>query len=205
MRTFCGRVLAAALCVACAAEGSDNACDKWNIFTDFGLFEGALRKTENGFAADENGIRVETAEKTSAAGVTHRSTVVRNMSKKHIAATCLLDVFHFEGGDFEVYTQANTWMNESRGAWQPLHTCVGARAGGISVSIRYLDFKNRSHQCRLEQPTDSTDECARHTEPRLCLRSGTGRRGEDASSTSCQTQRGKCGPPSCRGARTSRP
>lgn len=34
----------------------------------------------------------------------------------------------------------------------------GARAGGISVSIRYLDFKNRSHQCRLEQPTDSTDE-----------------------------------------------
>jgi DNA polymerase-4 len=33
-----------------------------------------------------------------------------------------------------------------------------ARAGGISVAIRYLDFKNRSHQCRLERPTDSTRE-----------------------------------------------
>ena len=34
----------------------------------------------------------------------------------------------------------------------------GARAGGISVSIRYLDFKNRSHQCTLDSPTDSTRE-----------------------------------------------
>ena len=34
----------------------------------------------------------------------------------------------------------------------------GARAQGISVSIRYLDFKNRSHQCTLDSPTDSTRE-----------------------------------------------
>lgn len=33
----------------------------------------------------------------------------------------------------------------------------GAKAGGISVTIRYLDFQNRSHQCRLERATDSTD------------------------------------------------
>ncbi|MBR3177888.1 MAG: DNA polymerase IV [Clostridia bacterium] len=29
------------------------------------------------------------------------------------------------------------------------------RAGGVSVGIRYLDFKNRSHQMKLESPTDS--------------------------------------------------
>ena len=34
----------------------------------------------------------------------------------------------------------------------------GRKAEGISVSIRYLDFKTRSHQCRLEQPTDTTRE-----------------------------------------------
>ena len=34
----------------------------------------------------------------------------------------------------------------------------GAKAGGVSVSIRYLDFRNRSHQCRLERATDSTNE-----------------------------------------------
>ena len=69
----------ATLCVVTAAEGAGKACDNWNVFTDFGLFEGAVRKTEKGFAADENGIRVETEEMAGAAGVTHRRTVVRNM------------------------------------------------------------------------------------------------------------------------------
>ena len=115
MRIPCGAIIAAAMVAANVAEGAGKACDKWDIFTDFGLFEGAVHQTEKGFVADENGIRVETAEKTSAAGVTHRRTVVRNMAKKPLVATCLHDVFRFEGGDFEVYTQANTWMNESRG------------------------------------------------------------------------------------------
>ena len=125
---------AAVLCIAGAAEGADKTCDNWDVFTDFGIFEGVVRKTENGFAADENGIRVETEENTGAADVTRRRTVVRNMSNKPLAAMRLLDVFRFEGGDFEVYTQANTWMNESRGAWQPLHTCVEARCGGMRTS-----------------------------------------------------------------------
>ena len=127
-------LLAAMSCVAIVAEGAEKASDKWDVFTDFGLFEGPVRKTEKGFAADENGIRVETEETTGAAGVTHRRTVVCNTSEKSLAATCLLDVFRFEGGDFEVYTQANTWMNESRGAWQPLHTCVEARCGGMRTA-----------------------------------------------------------------------
>ena len=121
------------MCVATAAE-AENARETWDVYTDFGLFEGKVRKTENGFAADENGIRVETEVATGVAGVTHRRTVVRNLSDKPLVATCLLDTFRFEGGDFEVYTQANTWMNESRGAWQPLHTGIEARGGGMRTS-----------------------------------------------------------------------
>ena len=134
MRLRFGTILAAVLCVAMAAEAG-NANEKWNIFSDVGLFEGGVRKTDKGFAADENGIRVETEEKTGVAGVTHRRTVVRNLSDRQIALTCLFDAYRYEGGAFEVYTQANTWMNESRGAWQPLHTCVGARAGGMRTSF----------------------------------------------------------------------
>ena len=59
-------ILAVALCAASVAEGAGKACDKWDIFTDLGLFEGALRRTERGFAADENEIRVETEEKAGA-------------------------------------------------------------------------------------------------------------------------------------------
>ena len=34
----------------------------------------------------------------------------------------------------------------------------GAKAYGVSVSIRYLDFKNRSHQRKLDRPIDTTRE-----------------------------------------------
>ena len=134
MRLRFGTVFVAAMAVATAAEAA-NAREMWDVYTDFGLFEGGVRKTDKGFAADENGIRVETEEKTGVAGVTHRRTVVRNLSDRQIALTCLFDAYRFEGGAFEVYTQANTWMNESRGAWQPLHTCVGARSGGMRTSF----------------------------------------------------------------------
>ena len=33
-----------------------------------------------------------------------------------------------------------------------------AKAGSISVSLRYLDFSNRSHQRRLDHPVDTTSE-----------------------------------------------
>ena len=128
-------LLVLAALFASVAEGAGGACDKWNIFSDVGLFEGGVRKTDTGFAADENGIRVETEEKTGVAGVAHRRTVVRNLSDRQVVLTCLLDVFRFEGGAFEVYTQANTWMNESRGAWQPLHVGVCARGGGMRTTF----------------------------------------------------------------------
>ena len=103
MRLRFGTILAAVLCVATAAEAG-NANEKWNIFSDVGLFEGGVRKTDKGFAADENGIRVETEVATGVAGVTHRRTVVRNLSDRQIVLTCLFDAYRFEGGDFEVYT-----------------------------------------------------------------------------------------------------
>ena len=134
MRALFGMILAVVACAATVAEGLGSGYDRWHIFTDFGLFEGGVQKTEKGFAADENGIHVETVEETGVAGVTRRRTVVSNASGAPFAATCLLDVFRFEGGDFEVYTQGNTWMQESRGAWQPLHTSVGTRAGGMRTS-----------------------------------------------------------------------
>ena len=34
----------------------------------------------------------------------------------------------------------------------------GNRACGVSVSIRYLDFRTRSHQCTLDTPADTTRE-----------------------------------------------
>ena len=43
MRILCGTVLAAEMLAANVAVGAGKACDKWDIFTDVGLFEGAVR------------------------------------------------------------------------------------------------------------------------------------------------------------------
>ena len=112
-----------------------NSVDIWNIFGDFGNLDVKVSEIPNGFAAESRGLRVETTEKTGAAGVSLRRTVVRNVTDKPRTATCLLDAFEFGGGEYEVYTQANTWMNESRGEWQPLHTEVAARGGGMRTSF----------------------------------------------------------------------
>ena len=113
----------------------NESCTNWDIFTDIGQFDGAVGKTDNGVAAESCGLCVETSEAIGAAGVAVRRTVVRNVSDKPLTATCLFDAFDFAGGVYEVYTQANTWMNESRGAWQPLHTEVAARGGGMRTSF----------------------------------------------------------------------
>ena len=113
-----------------------NSVEIWNIFGDFGAAKGSAEIIDGGIlAAESHGLRVETEEKSGAAEVTLRRTVVRNVTDKPLAATCLLDVFDFGGGEYEVYTQANTWMNESRGAWQPLHTEVAVRGGGMRTSF----------------------------------------------------------------------
>ena len=128
-------VLCAVALMPLAVAHGASASTSWNIFGDFGKLDGEVRSSEDGFAAESNGLRVETSEAKGAADVTHRRTVVRNVSGKPLAASCLLDVFQLGGGVFEVYTQANTWMWESRGAWQPLHTGVEVRGGGMRTSF----------------------------------------------------------------------
>ena len=112
-----------------------NELCNWDIFSGLGQFDGAAGKTDKGFVAESHGLRVETEEESGTAGVTLRRTVVRNVTDKPLTVTCLLNAFDFGGGEYEIYTQANTWMNESRGAWQPLHTEVAARGGGMRTSF----------------------------------------------------------------------
>ncbi len=108
--------------------------DIWDIFGNFGHLDGEAQESGDILSAETGGLHVETTVEVGEAGVSHRRTIVRNVSDKSIEATCLLDLFQFDGGLYEVYTQANTWMDESRGAWQPLHTAVEARGGGMRTS-----------------------------------------------------------------------
>lgn len=116
----------AALFGATLAHG-ERAQDQWDVFGSFGKARGEAKATANGFAFDGKGYTIATVVETDRHGVSLRKTVVKNVSAKPVTVNCLMDRFMFPGGDYEIYTQANSWENESRGAWQPLHTGVSAR------------------------------------------------------------------------------
>ncbi len=111
-----------------------NARDAWTISGSFGCMAGEVWTTDTGLSFESGGLRVETTDEAGVAGVHLRRTIVSNVTDKPLVASCLLDAFLFEGGGFEVYTQASHWMEESRGAWQPLHTGVVACGGAMRSS-----------------------------------------------------------------------
>ncbi|MBQ3341647.1 MAG: alpha-galactosidase [Kiritimatiellae bacterium] len=135
MKGVASSIALSALLTLSAAAGQVGACDVWDIFGDFGHVEGSARQVGGTFSIEEKGVRIETTVEVGTEGVCHRRTTVRNVSGGPLSATCLLDVFKLGCGDFEVYTQANTWMDESRGAWQPLHVAVETRSGGMRTAF----------------------------------------------------------------------
>ena len=123
-------------CVALAAwaAAGELAQRQWDVFGSFGKVKGEVRSENGGFAYESKDVRVVTTVETDRFGVSLRKTVLKNVSAQEIAARCLLDRFCFEGGEYEVYTQASSWENESRGLWQPLHTGVETRGSLICGS-----------------------------------------------------------------------
>ena len=122
--------LVSAFALACtvAADGAAkrDAHDLWEMFGTFGSVDGPAELEGNTYRLVHEGYVVTSVEETDG-GVTHRRTVLKNTSKQPITATCLLDRFPLEEGEWEVYTQTGCWENESRGAWQPLNTAVEVR------------------------------------------------------------------------------
>ena len=110
-----------------AAIPCDLAMDKWDLGGSFGRPSGKVKATADGWTYAENGYRVDTTVRTDANGVSSRKSVLKNVSDRPITARCLMDRFFFHGGEWEVYAQANSWQQESRGGWAPLVACAGAR------------------------------------------------------------------------------
>lgn len=126
-------ILPLMLCIGWLTSGvcGEAAEDFWDIYGDFGKAEGAVTNCAQGIAFVGAGYRVETTVVTGVCGVVSRRTRLVNVSSRQLAARCLLDRFVFDGGEWEVYTQVNTWQNESRGMWQPLNTGVEVRGAGM--------------------------------------------------------------------------
>ncbi|MBE6940847.1 MAG: alpha-galactosidase [Ruminococcaceae bacterium] len=111
----------------------------WNIFGSFGQVNGTVCHSEEGYAV-ENGTYHVRAEISKAGSVFRRKDFIRNLSQDTIYLDCATSRFVMDAGEYEVYTQANTWQNESKGAWQSLVTGVCGETIGVRNAFGATPF-----------------------------------------------------------------
>ena len=104
----------------------------WNIKGSFGEFDAEVKSDVDSFYAENGCISVKSEISKYDNGVYVRKDTVKNISDKEVILNNLSSKFTFDGGEYEVYSQANCWQNESEGEWQVLTTSVSA----FSRSIR---------------------------------------------------------------------
>jgi len=110
---------------------SKRAEDLWNIYGSFGYVSGAVEEKDNCIFANSEEYCVYSEYAEDENGVVLRKGKIRNVSAHQINVSCLMSKVVFDGGEYEVYTQRNTWQNESSGGWQPVITAVSAESLGV--------------------------------------------------------------------------
>lgn len=114
--------------------------DVFTIYGSFGYVNGQLCGDDSDFYAEGQDYLVTAQRKKDENGVVSQTGKIQNTSDHAITVNCLMAKFAFDGGEYDVYTQCNTWMNESMGRWQPLLTSVSAETRGLRDSYGAAPF-----------------------------------------------------------------
>lgn len=112
----------------------------WNIYGDFGYVNGIVQEEESCIFVNKEEYYVCSEYEEDGKGLVLRKGRIKNISKRTLNVSCLMSKFVLDGGDYEVYTQANTWQNESLGSWQPLVTAVSAETRGLRSAYGVAPF-----------------------------------------------------------------
>ena len=94
----------------------------FSTYGDFGIVDGAdcdiekIETMQNGYSANYEAFIVNCEYTEYENGVIMRKDTFE--AKKDLVLNRYTTRFALEGGEYEVYTQYSSWMNESKGAWQ---------------------------------------------------------------------------------------
>ena len=111
-------------------QGEDSKCF-FRSCGSFGEVCGNVERSNHSIYRKTDAYKISCTYYSDNYGVFTRNDVFENRSDIPLEITALKSRFVFEGGEYEVYTQFNTWQNESTGQWQSLVT--GVTATGAST------------------------------------------------------------------------
>ena len=103
----------------------------WKIYGDFGYVNGSVLIEDNKTSVVDDRYCVCSEYEENECGVISRKSNFQNLSSQTMSLSCLQSKFVLDGGEYEVYTQANSWQNESRGLWQPLNSSIVGETCGL--------------------------------------------------------------------------
>jgi len=102
------------------------ADDFFSIFGSFGKVMGQVEGDASSFSVKSDTYLVTATETCDAYGVKHRKGKIQNVGTAPMELRSVLWNFVYDGGEYSVYTQGNTWSYESLGSWQTLNATVSA-------------------------------------------------------------------------------
>lgn len=104
--------------------GENNAKCYFSCYGSFGDMQGEFSRSDGEISLKNEKYTLKSVFFEDENRVITRQDSFENASGESLDVRRLKSRFVFEGGEYTVYTQFNTWQNESRGAWQPLNTSV---------------------------------------------------------------------------------
>lgn len=110
---------------------SQYAEDFWRISGSFGVVSGAVEETDDAITLKKENFTVSSQYVRDESGVTSRRGAFMNTSASLVSINYFMSKFVLQGGEYEVYSQMNTWQNECLGAWQNLVTGITGETKGL--------------------------------------------------------------------------
>ena len=106
----------------------------FNVQGSFGEIREPITVFEGGASITKKNIKLEAKIEKSDFEVFKRNDYITNLSNKAEMLYSLGSKFTLNGGEWEVYTQYNVWLNESLGAWSPLVTSIVSKCNSVRSS-----------------------------------------------------------------------
>lgn len=113
---------------------SDHSKACFGVLTDRGDLSGDLFRQDSALQMQSRDCTISCAWEQDENGIIYRTDTLRNDGDSPVTIRSLKSRFVFEGGEYEVYTQFNNWLTESRGQWQELVTSVSCGCASVRTA-----------------------------------------------------------------------
>lgn len=117
-----------------------NADFLWRIVGSFGRLDAETTVQKDCYTAQNEAVSVKSEIFRYDNGVCVRRGSVKNISDRPQTLNTLASRFTLNGGEYSVYTQTNSWQNESQGKWQQLVTTISAKTESVRTAVPAAPF-----------------------------------------------------------------